>query len=142
VRWTGRFDRQSFQLRITKEAKMITTTPRVEEHRTKGERLVARVRELIREGNVRRIIVKNEEGRTLVELPMTVGVVGALLAPAWAALGAIAAVVTDCSIEVERYDDETTAAAPPEPETPVTHESREAALLDAKEDDLHVDRQC
>jgi hypothetical protein len=73
-----------------------------ERHRTNGERLVGKVRELIREGNVRRIIIKNEEGRTLIEAPLAIGVVGALLAPAWAAIGAIAALVSDCSIEVER----------------------------------------
>jgi len=81
---------------------MDATMLRREEHRTRGERLVERVRELIREGNVRRITIRNEEGRTLVEIPLTLGVVGALLAPSLAAIGAIAAVVTECAIEVER----------------------------------------
>jgi len=79
-----------------------------EEYRTRGEQLLSRVKELTREGNVRRIIIKNDSGATLVEVPLTIGVVGAALAPALAAVGAIAALVTDCSIEVQR----TTPAGP------------------------------
>ncbi|UCB44390.1 MAG: DUF4342 domain-containing protein [Spirochaetota bacterium] len=77
-----------------------------EEIKTTGEKLVAKVKELVHEGNVRRIIIKNEEGRTLIEIPLTIGVVGALLVPVAAGLGAIAAVVTNCSIVVERVQDE------------------------------------
>ena len=76
-----------------------------EEIQTTGEQLVTKVRELVHEGNVRRIIVKNEEGRTLIEIPLTLGVVGALLLPVAAALGAIAALVTDCTIVVEKVKD-------------------------------------
>ena len=76
-----------------------------EEIKTTGEQLVAEVKELVREGNVRRLIVKNEEGKTLIEIPLTLGVVGALLLPVAAALGAIAALVTDCTIVVERIED-------------------------------------
>lgn len=68
----------------------------------KGEDLVKKVKELIHEGNVRRIIIKNKEGKTFIEFPLTVGVVGALLLPALAAVGAVAALVTECSIVVER----------------------------------------
>lgn len=68
----------------------------------KGEDLVKKVKELIHEGNVRRIIIKNKEGKVLIEFPLTVGVVGALLLPALAAVGAVAALVTECSIVVER----------------------------------------
>ena len=68
----------------------------------KGEDLVKKVKELVHEGNVRRIIVKNKEGKTFVEFPLTVGVVGAFLLPALAAVGAVAALVTECSIVVER----------------------------------------
>ena len=68
----------------------------------KGEDLVKKVKELIHEGNVRRIIIKNKDRKTLVEFPLTVGVVGALLLPALAAVGAIAALVTECSIVAER----------------------------------------
>lgn len=72
----------------------------------KGEELIAKVKELIREGNVRRIIIQNEEGRTLIEIPLTIGVVGALLLPALAAIGAIAAIVTNCTIRVQRQEGE------------------------------------
>ena len=88
---------------------MNTTQSRTTEtYATRGEQLLVRVKELIREGNVRRVSIKNDEGRTLVEVPLTVGVVGAALAPALAAIGAIAALVSDCSIEVQRQgpDDE------------------------------------
>lgn len=67
-----------------------------------GEELVAKVRELIHEGNVRRIIIKNAEGTNLLEIPLTLGVVGAVIVPSLATVGAIAAVITDCSITVER----------------------------------------
>jgi len=73
-----------------------------ESHRVSGDRVIAKIKELIHEGNVRRIIIKNEEGRSLIEVPLSVGVVGAMLAPMWAAVGAVAALVTSCSIEVER----------------------------------------
>ena len=63
--------------------------------------LVDKVKELIEEGNVRRVVIKQDE-RTIAEFPLTVGVVGAVIAPMLAAVGAIAALVTDCKIEVER----------------------------------------
>jgi hypothetical protein len=130
------------QRSILREAIMITTTAATEEHRTHGERLVAKVRELIREGNVRRITIKNEDGRTLVELPLTVGVVGALMVPAWAAVGAVAAVVTDCSIEVERAEPgpqpERRAQEPAERE----HPSRAAIFLGTDDTEGRVDREC
>jgi hypothetical protein len=127
---------------------MATMTPRVEEYRTKGEQLVARVRELIREGNVRRIIIKNDEGRTLIEIPLTIGVVGALLLPAWAALGAIAALVTDCSIEVEREAETGPSVSGPalqgaeEAHPHVAHASREEAFLAVPEDEYNPDEEC
>lgn len=71
----------------------------------KGEDLISKVKDIVREGNVRRILIKNEDGEKIVELPLSVGVVGALLAPSLAAVGAIAALVTKCTIEVEREDD-------------------------------------
>lgn len=77
-----------------------------EEFKLKGEDLLKKVKEIINEGNVRRIIIKNKEGKTLVELPLTVGVIGAVIAPALAAVGAIAALVTDCSIVVVRVDED------------------------------------
>lgn len=73
-----------------------------EEQRVSGEGLVSRVKELVREGNVRRIKVKNAEGRALLEIPLTIGVVGVALIPVWVALGAIAALAADYTLEIER----------------------------------------
>jgi hypothetical protein len=79
---------------------------RKEKYKVAGERLLSKVKELIKEGNVRRITIRNDEDKVLIEIPLTFGVVGAALFPVWAAVGAIAALVTDCSIEVERTDEE------------------------------------
>ncbi len=68
----------------------------------KGGHLVEKVKELIHEGNVRRIIIKDSDGKTVMEVPVTVGVVGFLLSPTMAAIGALAALAADYSIEVER----------------------------------------
>lgn len=73
-----------------------------ETFKIKGEKLLEKVKELIREGNVRRIIIKDKKGKTIVEFPLTIGVVGAVLAPILAAIGAIAALLTECSITVQR----------------------------------------
>jgi hypothetical protein len=73
----------------------------VEHIKIDGDRLIAEVKRLVAEGNVRRISIKQGE-HTGAEFPLTVGVAGAVLAPWLAAIGAIAALVTDCSIEVER----------------------------------------
>ncbi|QQR52239.1 DUF4342 domain-containing protein [bacterium] len=81
---------------------------RKEEFKVSGEQLLAQVKRLIAEGNVRRITIKNKDGKTIVELPLTLGVVGAVLAPPLAAVGAIAALVTECSIVVERDTSEPT----------------------------------
>jgi len=75
---------------------------RTEEFKFDGDKLVARIKELLHEGNIRRIIIKNEEGKTIIDIPLTVGVVGALLAPQLAAIGAIAALVTHGTIVVEK----------------------------------------
>ena len=69
-----------------------------------SDNLIKKVKELLHEGNVTRIIIKNEEGKTLVEIPATVGVIGALFAPWLAALGAIAALAGNCKIVVERRE--------------------------------------
>ena len=76
-----------------------------EEHQVRGDDLVSKVKEIIHEGNVRRIIIKDDDGKTLIEVPLTLGVVGAVLIPVWAAIGAIAALVTKCSIVVERAEE-------------------------------------
>jgi len=74
----------------------------VEEFRVSGEAVLAKVKELVREGNVRRITIKNEEGRTLIEIPLTIGVIGTILLPVWAAIGAIAALAANLTLAVER----------------------------------------
>lgn len=79
-----------------------TKNDKEETFRVKGEDLLAKIKELVKEGNIRKIIIKDKSGKTLVELPLTIGVVGAVLVPVWAALGAIAALVTECSITVVR----------------------------------------
>jgi len=78
---------------------------RTEEYQVSGESLVAKVKELVHEGNIRRIIIKDEEGKILIEVPLTLGVVGAVLLPVWAAIGAIAALVADCTIVVEKEEE-------------------------------------
>lgn len=69
-----------------------------------ADNLVGEVKDLIREGNVTRIIIKDEAGRALLDMPVTVGVIGVVLAPWLAALGAIAALATRCTIAVERRE--------------------------------------
>lgn len=73
-----------------------------EEFRVSGEELLSKVKELIKAGNARRIIIKNDDGETLVEIPLTLGAVGVILLPTLAAIGAIAALVTKCTIVVEK----------------------------------------
>jgi hypothetical protein len=76
-----------------------------EEFRVKGEELVEKVKQLIHEGNVRRLIIKDETGKVYLEIPVTVGVIGALIAPMLAAVGAIAAMVANLKIEVIRAEE-------------------------------------
>ena len=71
-----------------------------------GDQLVATIKGLVHQGNIRRITVKNRNGETLLEIPLTFGVVGALLLPTLAAIGSVAALVTSCTIVVERIEDE------------------------------------
>jgi hypothetical protein len=82
-----------------------TRPPRTEEFRVTGEDILNKVKELVAEGNVRRILVRSEEGRLLAEFPLTVGVIGVALLPIWAAIGAIAALATGCSIVIERLEE-------------------------------------
>lgn len=77
-----------------------------EEFRVKGEDLLGKVKQLIAEGNVRRVIIKDKDDKVLIEAPLTIGVVGIVFAPVLAAIGAIAALVTECTILVERTDDQ------------------------------------
>lgn len=73
------------------------------------DRVIEKIKALIHEGNVRRVIVKDRDGVTLIEAPLTLGVVGAVLAPVWAAIAAIATVVADATVVVERLESEETA---------------------------------
>ncbi len=79
---------------------------KTEEFRVQGEELVSKIKELVHEGNIRRIIVKNESNHTLIEIPLTVGVVGGVLSaaffPVLAALGAIGAVVAHLTLVIEK----------------------------------------
>ena len=74
----------------------------MDEFKVSGGNLKAKLKELIREGNVRRVIVRNAEGRTLLDMPLNAGFAGALLLPFWAAVGAIVALAKDFTIAVER----------------------------------------
>lgn len=84
---------------MTKKTKKESTQ---EQFKVYGHEVLKKVKELIKEGNVRRIIIKNEKGKVMVEIPVTFAVVGAVFAPVLAAVGALAAVVNKCTIEVER----------------------------------------
>jgi len=75
-----------------------------EEFKISGNDVLEKIKEIVKAGNVRRIIVKNEEGKSLIEIPVTLGVVGAALLPVWAAIGAITALVTKCTIVVEKRE--------------------------------------
>ena len=77
---------------------------RTEEFQVRGEEIVAKLKELLHEGNIRRVIIKNEDGRTLIDIPLTFGVVGVLVAPQLAAIGAIAALLTHGTIVVEKVE--------------------------------------
>jgi hypothetical protein len=83
-----------------------------ESFKAEGEGVVERLKALIREGNVRRVVIQHD-GRTVAEFPLTAGVVGALLAPVVAAIGAIVALLKDCTIQVERADAPAAREEPP-----------------------------
>lgn len=85
-----------------------------EEIQVMGTNLVDKVKELIHEGNVQRVIIKNEEGHTMVEIPVTLAAIGVIGAPVLAAVGAIAAVVTRCTVVVERREPPKTTAEKPQ----------------------------
>ena len=83
-----------------------------EEFKVRGEDVLATIKKIIAAGNARRIIIKREDGSTFVEFHLTVGAVGAIVAPMLAAVGAIAALVTNCTIVVEKRYDSKPAAEP------------------------------
>ena len=74
---------------------------RREEFKVRGEAIVEKVKELVHEGNIRRVLIQDSDGKTLLDIPLTLGVLGALVAPQLAALGALAALVSDATIVVE-----------------------------------------
>lgn len=86
---------------MTDEQKGRTKT---EEFRVDGAEILKKIKEIIHEGNVRRIILKGEDGRPFLEIPLTVGVVGAIVAPVWAAIGAVAALASKLTIIVEKTE--------------------------------------
>lgn len=77
---------------------------KTEEFKVDGEKLVAKIKELIHEGNIRKVIIKDKDGKTIIEIPLTWGVVGVLLAPQLAAIGTIAALLTEATIAVEKTE--------------------------------------
>jgi hypothetical protein len=77
-----------------------------EQFKVAGKDLADKIRELIHEGNVRRIIIKDEHGHIFMEIPLTVATIGVIAAPILAAVGAVAAIVTKCEVVVERTSGE------------------------------------
>ena len=77
---------------------------RTEEFRVDGDELLAKIKNLVNEGNIRRVIIKDKQGKVVFEIPLTFGVVGVLLAPQLAAIGAIAALLTEATVVVEKSE--------------------------------------
>lgn len=75
-----------------------------ESFKVKGDEIISKVKEIIREGNARKIIIRNDKDETIMEFTLTIGAIGAVLAPVFAAVGAIAALATDCTIIVEKKE--------------------------------------
>ena len=77
---------------------------RTEEFQVNGEELLAKIKELVRQGNIRRVTIKDKDGKILIEFPLTIGVVGLVLAPTLAAVGAIAALIGEATVVVEKVE--------------------------------------
>jgi hypothetical protein len=75
-----------------------------ESFKVTGDEIISKVKEIIREGNARKIIIRNDKDETIMEFTLTIGAIGAVLAPVFAAVGAIAALASDCTIIVEKHD--------------------------------------
>ncbi|MGV8874493.1 MAG: DUF4342 domain-containing protein [Rhodococcus sp. (in: high G+C Gram-positive bacteria)] len=86
------------------------STPMIDTLHVSGATLTETVKKLLHDGNIRRIVVKNDQGHTIIEIPVTAGIAVAIVAPVLVAVAAIAAVLGDCTIEVHRIDDELPAA--------------------------------
>jgi hypothetical protein len=105
VAWAGSFLKKvCHNMGTNKGAAMSENKTFTEEFSVNGEQLLAKVKELIREGNIRRVSIKDKSGKVIVEFPLTIGVVGAALAPALAAVGAIAALVSEATVVVEKTE--------------------------------------
>jgi Domain of unknown function (DUF4342) len=91
---------------VVVEGRQIMTVEQKPEIRLRDEALVEKVKQLIHEGNVRRLIIKNDKGHTVIEIPVTAGVVAAIAAPVVTAVGAIAAIASDWSIVVEHQQEQ------------------------------------
>jgi hypothetical protein len=81
---------------------MTKTKTKKEKYEVKGEELLAKVKELIKEGNIRRLTISDKKGEELASFPLTIGVIGVVLVPVLAAIGTIAALITECTLTVER----------------------------------------
>jgi hypothetical protein len=95
---------QDFAQQAREGAQKFVETVHTDEFRMTGDTVIAKVKELVHEGNVRRITVKNDEGHTIVVFPLTAGLVGVVLLPMWAALGAVLALAANYTLLVERVD--------------------------------------
>ncbi len=91
---------------------------RVEEFEVTGEKLLATVRELVHQGNVRRVVIRNAKGVTLLEIPLVIGIAGAVLVPIWAAIGALAALLAKFTLVIERVQEAPEPKTEKEPATP------------------------
>ena len=80
--------------------------PNHESFKVSGDEILNKVKEIIKEGNARRIIIKNEKDETILEFPLTIGAIGVVLAPIFAAVGTLAALATHCTIIVEKRNNE------------------------------------
>lgn len=76
-----------------------------EEFKVRGKELLDKIKDIIHEGNIRRVVIKNEDGKTIMEFPVTFGVIGTVIAPILAAVGAVAALAADYTIEVYKTED-------------------------------------
>jgi hypothetical protein len=99
-------DTQKMNNQQTNDQKMDDKKFRTEELQVKGEEIVTKVKELVHQGNIRHIVIKNEEGKTILEMPFILGMAGALLVPQLAAVGAVAALLSHASIVIEKTTEE------------------------------------
>jgi hypothetical protein len=105
---------------------------RVEEFEVTGEKLLSTVKELVHQGNVRRIVIRNAKGVTLLEIPLVLGIAGAVFVPVWAAIGALAALVAKLTLVIERVEDapdgtvDSSGAGAPEDDAPTPKPARRA----------------